>query len=262
MKHAGLHFPGLLFIEDVKQAEHAGAFAGTGRPRFFRLGDVVQHFIPAHDKSHTDVAAGVQPVFLEYLLVGDGDGFRLPQAFVPVVVGQASVLLVVGIGPGPFLYLGPQHLLVRHDLGLLFAGIHNPFGEGDFDGEDRTFQQHHVMVAGEPFQVQGVFHGFPAFDRHAAAGRHVSRHTLDMFRDLGKFRGKGLGRGIPEINHATGQILEAVPLQGDIYRMGHPHELQRKADGSAFTVVQRAVVDVVCNSENHMGKGDRRGGKR
>ena len=33
MKHAGLHFPGLLFIEDVKQAEHAGAFAGTGRYR-------------------------------------------------------------------------------------------------------------------------------------------------------------------------------------------------------------------------------------
>ena len=118
------------------------------------------------------------------------------------------------------------------------------------------------MVAGEPFQIQGVFHGFPAFDRHAAAGRHVSRYSLDMFRDLGKFCGKGLGRGIPEINHATGQILEAVPLQGDIYRMGHPHELQRKADGSAFTVVQRAVVDVVCNSENHMGKGDRRGGKR
>ena len=38
-------------------------------------------FIPAHDKSHTDVAAGVQPVFLEYLLVSYGDGFRLPQAF-------------------------------------------------------------------------------------------------------------------------------------------------------------------------------------
>ena len=109
-------------------------------------------------------------------------------------------------------------------------------------------------MAGEPFQVQGVFHGFLAFDRHASAGRHIPRHPLDMFRDLGKFRRKHLWGGIPEVNHATGQVLEAVPMQGNVHRMGHPHELQRKMDGSAFTVVQRAVVDVVCNSENHMGK--------
>ena len=39
-------------------------------------------------------------------------------------------------------------------------------------------------------------------------------------RDRGKFRREHPGGGVPEIDQAYGQILEAVPLQGDIHRMG------------------------------------------
>lgn len=59
---------------------------------------------------------------------------------------------------------------------------------------------------------------------------HVPRHAPDVFRELGKFRREHPGGGVPEIDQASGQILEAVPLQGDIHRMGHPHKLQRKLE--------------------------------
>ncbi|MCI8790505.1 MAG: ATP-binding cassette domain-containing protein, partial [Lachnospiraceae bacterium] len=50
-------------------------------------------------------------------------------------------------------------------------------------------------------------------------GYYPDFRAIDFLRYIAALK---LGRGIPEINHATGQILEAVPLQGDIYRMGHP----------------------------------------